>query len=465
MGYGFAWVSLLATVTLCGKMTEYDFCLATQEFSATVKATQSFFQVFQSRKMAMLLLLGFASGLPLFLTSRTLQAWMTVEGVDLGAIGLFSLVGLPYSLKFLWSPLLDRFVPPFLGRRRGWLVIAQVGLVLAIAAMSLQNPRQALQLLAFNAVLIAFFSASQDIAFDAYRTDVLEPLEMGAGAAVAVLGYRIALLVTGSLALILADQIPWPVVYLCLAGLMAVSLIFSVLAPEPVLRDRPPTSLVDAVKLPFLEFFQRSGVAAGFLVLLFIVLYKLGDALVNNMATPFLLETGFTQTDIGAIQGGMGLVATIVGVLAGGALLSKLGINRSLWIFGGLQAISNLSYLVLAQIGQNYPFMVLAINIENFCAGLGTAAFVAFLMSLCNQRFSATQYALLSSLMAVSRDILVAPAGVVASSTGWPLFFLLTLVAALPGLLLLPMFAPWNAPLQTLPETYSNPGDDRENEL
>lgn len=410
--------------------------------------------------MAALLFLGFASGLPLFLTSRTLQSWMTVEGVDLASIGAFSLVGVPYSLKFLWSPLIDRYVPPFLGRRRGWLVVTQVGLTLAIAAMSLQKPSQALQFLAINALVIAFLSASQDIAFDAYRTDVLEEREMGAGAAVAVLGYRIALLVTGSLALVLADRIPWTAVYLCLAGLMVISIGFSIWAPEPVLRDRPPASLAEAIKMPFLEFFQRSGLFQGMAILVFIVLYKLGDALVNNMSLPFLLQTGFSQTDIGAIQGGMGLLATIVGVLAGGAVLSQLGINRSLWIFGGLQAVSNLTYLLLAQIGQNYPFMVVAINIENFCAGLGTAAFVAFLMSLCNQRFSATQFALLSSLMAVSRDILVAPAGRIVELTGWTTFFLLTLVAALPGLLLLPLFAPWNPRPLAVPRPSLGDGDD-----
>ncbi|MGH2414503.1 MAG: AmpG family muropeptide MFS transporter, partial [Microcystaceae cyanobacterium] len=375
---------------------------------------------------------------------KTLQAWMTVEGVNLGAIGLFSLVGLPYSLKFLWSPLLDRFVPPFLGRRRGWLVLTQVALIVAIAAMSLQHPSQALQLLAINALIIAFFSATQDIAADAYRTDVLERREMGAGAAVYVLGYRIALLVTGSLALILADQIPWPRVYLLLSILMGIGLIASIWAPEPILEAHPPESLADAVRLPFVEFFQRLGLFRGLMILVFIILYKLGDALAANMSTPFLLKTGFTQTDIGAIQGGMGLLATIVGTLAGGALLSYLGINRSLWIFGGFQAVSNLAYFALAQLGKNYAWMVVTINIENFCAGLGTAAFLAFFMSLCNQRFSATQFALLSSLMAVSRDILVAPAGKIAEAIGWPLFFLFSFGAALPGLLLLPVFAPWN---------------------
>ncbi|NJO43206.1 MAG: AmpG family muropeptide MFS transporter [Cyanobacteria bacterium CRU_2_1] len=409
--------------------------------------------------MVALTLLGFASGLPLFLTSRTLQAWMTIEGVDLKSIGLFSLVALPYSLKFLWAPLLDRFIPPFLGRRRGWLVITQVALVGMIAVMSLQNPSETLQLLAVNALLIAFFSASQDIAFDAYRSDVLDEPEMGAGAAVTVLGYRIALLVTGSLALILADHIPWTMVYLLMAGVMALSLLFSIAAPEPTLNDRPPETLLEAVYLPLREFFGRSGILRATLMLVFIVLYKLGDAFVNIMATPFLLQTGFSQTDIGAIQGGMGLLATIVGALLGGALLSQLGINRSLWVFGGLQAVSNLAYYILAQLGQNYPFMVIAINIENFCAGLGTAAFVAFLMSLCNPQFSATQFALLSSLMAVSRDILVAPAGQLADLTGWSLFFLISIVAALPGLLLLPFFAPWNPP-PTLPR----PGLSQEEE-
>ncbi|OBQ40421.1 MAG: AmpG family muropeptide MFS transporter [Anabaena sp. CRKS33] len=404
---------------------------------------KSLLRVFGSPKMAALILLGFSSGLPLFLTSKTLQAWMTVEKVDLTAIGLFSLVGVPYSLKFLWSPLLDWFTLPFLGRRRGWLIVIQIGLLIAIAAMSLQQPKQALQFLAINAVVIAFLSATQDIAADAYRTDILEPLEMGAGAAVFVLGYRVALLLTGSLALILADRIAWSSVYLFMSVGMGLGIIATLFAPEPK-EINPPTSLTEAVILPFGEFIQRQGLVQAILTLLFIVLYKLGDSFVNNMSTPFLLQTGFTQTDIGAIQGGMGLIATIVGTLAGGAFLSKIGLNRSLWVFGALQAVSNLAYLILAQVGKNYQFLLLTINIENFCAGLGTAAFVAFLMSMCNQRYSATQYALLSSFMAVSRDILVAPAGSLAKSTGWPLFFVISIFAAVPGLLLLPLFAPWN---------------------
>lgn len=425
-----------------------------------MKASQSLLKVFESRKMVALLLLGFASGLPLLLIGTTLKAWMTTENVDLKAIGWFGLTSLPYSLKFLWSPLLDRFRLPFLGRRRGWLILTQMALIVAIALIAFQQPKQALQLLSINAIAIAVLSATQDIAADAYRTDALTQLEMGAGAAVFTLGYRVAMLVAGSLALILADRIPWLFVYLLMAGMMAIGIFATLLAPEPK-EVSPPTSLADAVILPFGEFFQRQGVLQGVLVLLFITLYKLGDALLSSMATPFLLTVGFTKTDVGAIQVGMGLIANIVGALAGGSILSKVGINRSLWVFGLLQALSNLAYYFLSISGKNYQAMVVAINIEQFCGGLGTTAFVAFLMSLCNHRFSATQYALLSSLMAVSRDILSAPGGEIAQGMGWPAFFLISIAAAVPGLLLLPFFAPWNPPLVPMPR----PGLDEEEDF
>ncbi|MBE9228755.1 AmpG family muropeptide MFS transporter [Phormidium sp. LEGE 05292] len=424
-----------------------------------MKSLSSFLKVFQSRKMAALLLLGFSSGLPFLLPRSNLQAWMTVEKIDLGAIGLFGLVNLPYSLKFLWSPILDRYIPPFLGRRRGWLAITQVALILAIAALYFQKPSQALQFLAINAVVIAFFGATQDIAADAYRTDVLEKLEMGAGAAVFVLGYRLALLATGSIAFILADSIPWPSVFLFMSLLMLVGVVASFFAPEPPEDENRPATLGEAVVLPFGDFFYRHGLLLGFVILLFIVLYSLGDAFLSSLSTPFLIKTGFAQKEIGAIRGGMGLIATIVGTLTGGAILSKIGINRSLWIFGLLQALSNIGYFALAQAGKNYPLLVLSINVENFCGGLAAAGFVAFLMSLCNQRFSATQYALLTSFMAVSRDLLVAPSGFLAERTGWPLFFLISIFAALPGLALLPIVAPWNPQPQPMPR----PGlDERE---
>jgi PAT family beta-lactamase induction signal transducer AmpG len=402
-------------------------------------------RIFGQPKMAVLLLLGFSSGLPLFLTSRTLQAWMTKAEVDLTTIGLFSMVALPYSLKFLWAPILDRYVPPFLGRRRGWLVITQTLLLLSIAAMSLHNPRLGLQALAINALLLAFFSASQDIAVDAYRADVLREREMGAGAATFVMGYRIALIVTGSLALVLADRIPWPAVYLLLSALMLVGLVTAFFAPEPVLSDAPPQTIAEAVVLPFKEFFQRRGVLSGAVVLLFIVLYKYADGIAGNMATPFLLQIGFTQTEIGVVLGGAGIFATIVGVVAAGGVIARLGINRSLWIFAVLQAGSNLAYYVLALIGDDRTAMVVTILIENFCVGLVTAGMLAFMMSVTNKRFSATQFALLSSLAAASRDVLVAPAGKLADTLGWPGFFLLSVAAIIPAMVLLPLVAPWGA--------------------
>jgi MFS transporter, PAT family, beta-lactamase induction signal transducer AmpG len=402
----------------------------------------SMLRVFGQPKMAAILFLGFSSGLPFFLTNRTLQAWMTVEGVDLTTIGLFSLVTLPYSLKFLWAPLIDRYVPPFLGRRRGWLVVTQIGLLLTIGAMGLQDPSRTLQLLAFNAVLIAFFSASQDVVFDAYRIDVLDEREMGAGAALGVLGYRIALIVTGSLAFILADRMPWPVVYLMMAGLMLVGVIAAVRAPDPV-DETPPRSIAEAVVNPFVDFFQRTGLGWGVLILLFIIFYQLPDRFAQNMATPFLLQIGFSQTEIGAIQGGIGIGATIVGVLAGGAVVAKLGLNRSVWIVAALQILSNLAYYWIAITGANELILVVAIIVENVAGGMVTAVFVALLMSLCSKRFSATQYALLSSLMAAARDVIVAPAGRVAEMTGWPVFFLLTLVVGIPALALLPVLVPW----------------------
>ncbi len=428
-----------------------------------MKETRSLLVVFSSRKMAALLFLGFSSGLPYYLTGQTLQAWLTKENLSLTAIGAFSLVKLPYSIKFLWSPLLDRFVPPFLGRRRGWLVITQVALLLGIAAMALQQPSQGLQQLVIAAVTVAFFSASQDTLVDAYRTDVVEEKERGAGASFSILGYRIALIVTSSLALFLADRMPWQTVYLLMSLLMFVGVVSSIRAPEPILRYRPPQTLWDAVKLPLVEFFQRNGSLQAVLILVFIVIYKLGDSLLKNVSTPFLLDKGlhFTQSDI-AFPTGLGLLAVIVGALTGGAVMTKIGVNRSLWIFAILQAIGNLSYFGLAVVGKNFPLMLTAINIENFCVGLESAAFVAFLMSLCNQGFSATQYALLSSLQGFSRDILTAPAGAWAQATGWPLFFLITALAALPGLLLLPFFAPWNPQ----PVPINRPGlDDEEEDL
>jgi PAT family beta-lactamase induction signal transducer AmpG len=494
-----------------------------------MKELQAMRQAFQSRKMGALLLLGFASGLPLFLTSRTLQLWMQDAKVDIGKITLFGLLALPYSLKFLWSPLLDRFVPPLLGARRGWLIFTQIGLTIAIAALALQQPAQSdqvLQILAINCLIITFLSATQDIAGDAYRTDILNPLEAEPGASVWVLGYRVALFITSSLALVLADFLPWNTVYLLMAVLMAGSILVTLWSPKELIgrtdsaplsmgkdvifllfiiglvvalpgavaaglipvpvfywllaglilawigislllpnellgedrRDSPPQNLLEAVFLPTKEFFHRFGWTQAGLTLIFIILYKLGDSLVGITANLFLREIAFTKTEIGAIQAGMGFISTTVGVLAGGVIMTKIHINRSLWLFGILQLLSNLGYYALAVAGKNYSLLILAVNIENFSAGLVTVATVAFLMNLCNHRFTTTQFALFSSLMAISRDVLSAPAGDWAKATGWPVFFLLTLAAAIPGLLLLPFVAPWNPKLVAV----NRPGLDDE---
>ena len=412
------------------------------ESSPAVKSSP--LRIFGQPKMAILVLLGFSSGLPFYLTSKTLQAWMTTAKVDLATIGFFSLVTLPYSLKFVWAPVMDRYVPPFLGRRRGWVLITQLALLIAIGAMSLHDPQQGLRMLAVNAIAIAFFSASQDISLDAYRTDVLQDREMGAGAAVFVLGYRIAMITTGALAFFLADRMPWQTVYLILASLILIGVATTFFAPEPVLNDAPPKSLAEAVVLPFADFFQRAGVVRALLVLLFIVVYKYSDSLAGSMTTPFLLQAGFSQSEVGAVFLGAGVIATILGVLAGGAVIGKVGINRSLWIFVVFQGLSNLTYYVLSLAEKNHTLMVTAVVVENFGLGLVTAAMTAFLMAMCNKRFTATQFALLSSLMAASRDILVAPAGKIAEGLGWPSFFLITVAMAIPPLLLLPLIAPWS---------------------
>jgi PAT family beta-lactamase induction signal transducer AmpG len=400
-------------------------------------------RVFGQPKMAALLFLGFSSGLPLILINDVLKGWLTFEKIDLATIGLFSLVALPYSFKWAWAPLIDRYIPPIFGRRRGWIFLMQIALLITIGALGLHDPTTSLRMLSINALLVAFFSASQDVAVDAYRADVLEEREMGAGAAIFVVGYRIALLVAGAFAFMLADRLSFPVVYALMAFLLLPGMIAAWRAPEPVF-ERPPQTIADAVVLPFRDFFQRAGVFMGAAVLAFIVLFKLPDYLGATLRTPFLVQTGFSETEIGAIMGGIGLGATVVGALFGGVVVARLGINRSLWIFGLLQAASNLMYYFQANVGKNNSFLVVTMVVENFCTGLVSAGFVAFLMSLCSIRFSATQFALLSSLMSASRDIVVAPFGGVAESTGWPTYFLITLAAGLPGLLLLPFFAPWN---------------------
>ncbi|WP_024973801.1 muropeptide transporter [Ralstonia pickettii] len=395
-----------------------------------------YLDIFRNRRIGAMLLLGFASGLPLALTSGTLQAWMTVEGLDIRTIGLFSLVGQAYIFKFLWAPLMDRFTPPLMGRRRGWLVLTQAGLVASIAAMAFTPPHAALWALAGLAVLVAFLSASQDIVFDAYSTDVLHTSERGVGAAVKVLGYRLAMLVSGGLALYLADRVMgWSNMYLLMAGLMALGIITTLWSPEPEVSARPPRSLQEAVVGPLRDFFSRRGAWA---LLALIVLYKLGDAFAGSLSTTFLIRgVGFSAGEVGIVNKTLGLAATIVGALYGGTLMVRLGLVRALLLFGVLQAVSNLGYWVLAVTPQHLWTMAVAIGIENICGGMGTAAFVALLMALCNRSFSATQYALLSALASIGRVYVGPTSGYLVEAYGWPAFYLMTVVFAFPGLALL----------------------------
>ena len=389
------------------------------------------FAALLNRRLLVMLPLGFLSGLPLALTSGTLQAWLTVEGVDLKTIGIFTLVGLPYTLKFLWAPVMDRVVPPWLGRRRGWMVLTQLCVALALGLMALTNPKLHSGWLAAYAVLVAFLAASLDIVFDAYRTDTLQPHERGLGAAVWVNGYRIALLASGAGALALADWVGWQMTYLAMAAIMVAGVVIVLLSPDPTLVAAAPKSLKEAVGAPLAEFFSRP-TALGFLAV--IVLYKLGDAFASALQTAFLIGgLGFSSTEVGAAKG-LGIVATLIGAFIGGLLMTKSGLVRSLLIFGVLQAVSNLGFVVLAVVGKSAGALTAAIVIENVTGGMGTAAFVALVMSLCDARYTATQFALLSSLEALGRVFVGRPSADLVEVVGWAQFYVLTAVAALPGL-------------------------------
>ena len=395
--------------------------------------------VFAAR-MWVALTMGFASGLPLLLTGSVLQAWMREEGIDLGTIGLFALVGLPYTLKFLWAPLLDRYTPSFLGRRRGWLLAAQVALMVAIAALSQIRPGEHPLELAVAALLVTFFSATQDIVIDAYRREALADEELGLGAALYVNGYRLGMLVASGGGLILADSVSFPWVYRFMAGVMVVGVLTTLVAPEPAATAGSPRTLYEAVVEPFKDYFRRHDALR---ILLFILLYKIGDTMASHMTMPFYLDIGFSMTEIGTVVKLFGFWATVLGSLLGGILILRIGIYRSLWSFGILQSLSTLGFAFLAQAGSSVPWLAAVIAFENLSAGMGTAAYVAFMAQLTNKKFTATQYALLSSLMGIPRVIVASPTGYVASALGWETFFILCAGIAVPGLLLLSHFRPW----------------------
>jgi len=384
-----------------------------------------------NRRIGIMLPLGFASGLPLALTSGTLQAWLAVAGVDLKTIGIFTLVGLPYTLKFLWAPVMDRVVPPWLGRRRGWMLIAQIAVAIGLAVMGLTGPGVRPEWLGAVALTVAFMSASLDIVFDAYRTDLLLPAERGFGAAVWVNGYRFALLLASAGALILADFIGWQATYLFLAALMGLGVVTIVLSPDPPMVGETPVSLADAVGLPLRELFARPGIYG---LLGLIIMYKVGDAIAGSLQTAFFIGgLEFSAGEVGYVKG-IGLAATLLGALAGGLGMAKLGLVRSLLLFGILQALSNLSFMVLAWVGKSYVGLTAAIIVENVTGGMGTAAFVALVMSLCDHRYTATQFALLSSLEALGRVFSGRPSAELVGLVGWAQFFFISFVLALPGI-------------------------------
>jgi len=384
--------------------------------------------------------LGISSGIPLLITGSTLQAWMTDEKVNLAVIGMFSLVGLPYTVKFLWSPFLDRYVPPFLGRRRGWMLISQILLLFAIGAFYLVRPAESPWIVAFLASLVSFFSASQDIVIDAYRRELLRDEELGLGSSFASNGYRIGMLISGAFALFLADRIPWNYVYLLLAASLFIGMITTFLGPNPDGQIIPPKTIREAVIEPFTDYFRRRG---AFEILAFILLYKIGDVMAANMTTPFILKIGFSKTDLAVVAKTFGIIAIIVGGLLGGILLLRMGLHSALWIFGILQACSTLAFSVLASAGHKYSVLVATVAFENFTSGMGASAFIAFMASLCNKRFTATQYALLSSLMGIPRVIIASPTGYLAERVGWVHFFVFCTLVAIPGLALLFRYKAW----------------------
>lgn len=393
-----------------------------------------FFKALFSKRMLITLFMGFSSGLPLLLTMTALQAWMKDEGVDLKTIGLTALLGLPYTWKFLWAPIFDRYVPPFMGRRRGWLILIQVLLGAAIAGLAMTQPKDNLMMVAVFALLVTFVSASQDIILDAYRREILADNELGLGSSLFVNGYRVAMILTSSGALIMADHMSWSTVYLIMAGFVGIGLLTTLIADEPTVSSPPPKSLKEAIVEPFVDYFKRD---YAIWILAFILFYKLGDTLASALATPFYMDIGFTKTQIGYVVKTFGLTAMLFGSFIGGAVVHRVGIYRSLWIFGIMQALSILPLAFLSQTGPVLSLLMVIVVLENLCFGMGTSAYVAFMSSMTNKRFTATQYALLSSLMGVPRVVLSAPTGWLAEATGWFAYYIICALFAIPGLLLL----------------------------
>ncbi len=389
------------------------------------------------KKFFIILLMGISSGLPLALTGGTLQAWMKTEDVNLGTIGLFSLVGLPYTLKFLWAPLTDRYKLTRFGRRRSWMLLSQIGLLFSTLLLASLSPKENLTYVAVCSLMIAFFSATQDIVLDAWRRESLTDSELGFGSSVHVAAYLFAFrMISGAFALILADHYSWSVVYTAMALISSVGIIASWMSSEPPFSESAPKNLMDAIVLPFLDFFKKPGASW---ILVFILLYKLGDNLAAAMTMPLYLDLGYTKTEVGSITKIAGWISLAIGGLVGGAVITKLKIIPSLVYFGILQAISTVGFSLLTVSEKSLLKLSAIISFENLTVGMGTSAFVAYMASLTNRKFSATQYALLTSLMAIPSKLISAPSGFLAESVGYYYFFLICATLAIPGLLLIPL--------------------------
>ncbi|MEO7727614.1 MAG: AmpG family muropeptide MFS transporter [Burkholderiales bacterium] len=401
-------------------------------------------QALFNRRVLICVFTGFSSGLPLYILLSLLPAWLRSEHVDLRAIGLFALVQFPFNWKFLWSPLLDRYALPGFGRRRGWMLASQIALLVTLPAFGMLDPQFDLATIALLAVSVAFFSATQDIVLDAYRREILADAELGLGNSVHVNAYRIAGLVPGSLSLILADMLPWSSVFFITALFMLPGMLMTFVVNEPAITGTLPRTLRAAVVEPFREFISRAGVRSALFMLAFMVLYKLGDSMATALATPFYLDMGYTKTEIGLIAKHAGLWPSVIGALIGGIWMLKLGINRALWLFGVMQAVSILGFALLTQFPQDRVMLAAVISFEALGVGLGTVAFVAYIARATHPLYTATQFALFTSLAAAPRVVINAVTGVLVEQIGWLNFFFVCTVLALPGMLLLPRIAPWN---------------------
>ncbi len=405
---------------------------------------QNWSEAVLNRRTLICIFTGFSSGMPLYVLFQLLPAYLRAEGVGLKEIGLFALVTFPYTWKFMWAPLMDRYIPPFLGRRRGWMLIMQLALLGSIAGLGLFDPTLSIMSIAYLATAVALFSASQDIVLDAYRRELLPEQELGWGNSMHVQAYRISGLVPGALGLVLADILPWSSVFIIVAGFMLLGVVMTLVVNEPVTAPRAPKTLKEAVVEPFHEFITRLGWTGALQILCFMFLYKLGDNMATALSTPFYIDMGFSLTEIGVIAKASALWASVVGGILGGLWMIKLGINRALWIFGVVQVVTILGFALLAQSGPDKLVLAVVISLEYLGVGLGTAAFTAFIARSTSIAFAATQFALFTALAALPRTFVNAFTGYVVDAVGWHLFFYICAILAIPGMVLLLKVAPWN---------------------